>query len=255
MDRDQRIYQVKDLAQLANLSVRTLHHYDHIGLLRPTARTDAGYRLYTGEDLLRLQQILLHRERGLKLDEIRRLLDDPGFDLRQALLEQRQHLSQQARRTAAQLKAIDAALAALHKEQDMSGEELFQGFDPSQHEEEAQQRWGHTQAWRQSQRRTAAYTPEDWARYQQQSQANYQALAQAMDRGHAPTSPHAMALAEAHRQLIHDWFYDCDHATHRGLADMYQADARFQANIDKHREGLSAYLSAAIHANATAHRA
>ena len=94
-----RYYQVKELAQIAGVSVRTLHHYDEIGLLVPRGRTDAGYRLYDDDDLLRLQQILIGRELGLALEQIRGSLDDPKFDRKRALLEQRGQLAQRARQT------------------------------------------------------------------------------------------------------------------------------------------------------------
>ena len=98
---------------MAGVSVRTLHHYDSIGLLVPRIRTDAGYRLYTDADLLRLQQILIGRELGLSLEEIRRSLDDPGFDRRIALIDQRARLRERVQQTEAMIRAIDAALAAL----------------------------------------------------------------------------------------------------------------------------------------------
>src|SRR5262245_65568763 len=107
-----RDYQVRDVARIARVSVRTLHHYDAIGLLVPTGRSTAGYRLYTDADLLRLQQILIGRELGLPLEEIRRSLDDPRFDRKAALLEQRQRLCERARQADAMIRAIDAALAA-----------------------------------------------------------------------------------------------------------------------------------------------
>src|SRR5262245_26607042 len=106
-------YQVKDVARLTRVSVRTLHHYDAIGLLVPTARTGAGYRLYTDSDLLRLQQILIRRELGLPLEEIRRSLDDPRFDRKAALLDQRERLHERARQAEAMIRAIDVALAEL----------------------------------------------------------------------------------------------------------------------------------------------
>src|SRR5687768_10099157 len=108
-----RYYQVKEVAQIAGVSVRTLHHYDEIGLLVPRGRTDAGYRLYDDDDLLRLQQILIGRELGLALEQIRGSLDDPKFDRKRALLEQRGQLAQRARQTDAMLRAVDAALALL----------------------------------------------------------------------------------------------------------------------------------------------
>ena len=108
-----RLYQVKELAQIANVSVRTLHHYDEIGLLRPSQRSASGYRKYDQGDVLRLQQILIQRELGLPLEEIRRCLDDPGFDQRRALLAQREQLRTRARHTAGMLQAVERALAAL----------------------------------------------------------------------------------------------------------------------------------------------
>src|SRR5579862_7831259 len=96
-----RTYLVKDVAELTGVSVRALHHYDEIGLLVPRARTDSGYRLYDDEELLRLQQILVGRELGLTLEEIRQSLDDPRFDRQAALREQRRALEARAGRTAA----------------------------------------------------------------------------------------------------------------------------------------------------------
>ena len=107
-----RAYQVKEVARLAGVSARTLHHYDSIGLLMPATRTSAGYRLYTDADLLRLQQILISRELGLTLEEIRRSLDDPRFDRKAALLDQRERLKDRARQAEAIIRAIDVAMAA-----------------------------------------------------------------------------------------------------------------------------------------------
>ena len=126
---------MKEVARLAGVSVRTLHHYDSIGLLVPRTRTAAGYRLYTDADLLRLQQILIGRELGLSLEEIRRSLDDPRFDRKVALLDQRKRLRDRARQAEAMIRAIDVALAALDGSRtkgEMKMEDLFEGFDPSQ---------------------------------------------------------------------------------------------------------------------------
>ena len=130
-----RTYQVKEVARLAGVSVRTLHHYDSIGLLPPGTRTAAGYRLYTDADLLRLQQILISRELGLTLEEIRRSLDDPRFDRKAALLDQRERLKDRARQAEAMIRAIDVALAALDGsgKGEMKMEDLFKGFNPSQY--------------------------------------------------------------------------------------------------------------------------
>src|SRR6188472_2059890 len=108
-----RTYRVADVARVSGVSIRALHHYDAIGLLVPTGRTEAGYRLYTDADLLRLQQILIRRELGFSLDEIRRSLDDPHFDHRTALVEQRGRLQAKAQAIEGMLRAIGAALAVV----------------------------------------------------------------------------------------------------------------------------------------------
>src|SRR5262245_46166947 len=106
-------YTVSQVSRLARLSVRALHHYDEIGLLTPSARSEAGYRLYSEADLERLQQILFFRELAFPLEEIRKILDDPGFDRRAALLMQRTLLEERAGQTRALIAAVDRALAAL----------------------------------------------------------------------------------------------------------------------------------------------
>jgi DNA-binding transcriptional MerR regulator len=250
--------QVKEVARIAGVSVRALHHYDDIGLLAPSARTEAGYRLYSDDDLLRLQQILIGRELGMSLEEIKRSLDDPTFDRRAALEKQRQEITTRAERAAAILRAIDAALAALTNEggkamKDMSKEEitaLFDGFDPSRHEAEVRDRWGDTGAHKESARRTSQYTKADWQRYKVESDAIMGDAAKLFLSGAAPAAAAAMAVAERHRLSIDRWFYPCAPAMHAGLADLYEVDDRFAANIDKHASGLTTWWSAAIRANA-----
>lgn len=251
-------YQVKELAEAAGVTVRTLHHYDAIGLLVPSGRTEAGYRLYTDADALRLQQILIGRELGLSLEDIRRMLDDPSFDRREALLRQRAELVQRGQRVERMIRAIDAALAAstqdplapLTEETAMSLKDILDGFDPSQYEEEAQQRWGDTDAYAESTRRAKKYTAEDWKRYRAESDAIMRDAAAALAAGKRPDDPDVMDVAERHRLSIDQWFYPCSKEMHRNLADMYEADERFAANIDGYAANLTPFLSAAIRANA-----
>lgn len=239
-------------ARLAGVSVRTLHHYDEIGLLVPKLRSAAGYRLYDRGDLLRLQQILIGRELGLSLQEIGRALDDPGFDLGEALRSQRRQLQGRAERTAAMLRSVDAALAILDAERgsNVDMKAVFDGFDPSRYEEEARRRWGETDAYKESARRTSRYTETDWKRLEVEQNRIYGDAAAAMNAGTLPEDPAAMSVAERHRLLIDRWFYPCSKAMHRGLADMYEADTRFARNIDRHGQGLTPFLAAAIRANA-----
>lgn len=263
MTRNRR-YLVKEVSEIAGVSVRTLHHYDEIGLLVPRDRTDAGYRLYDDEDLLRLQQILLGRELGLTLEEIRRSLTDPQFDRRSALLLQRAELEKRALQTTAMLRAIDAALAlidsggsaetnATSSAATVDLKQIFDGFDPSRYEAEAEQRWGDTDAFAESKRRTQGYTAEDWQRLATEQAAIYGDAFKALQAGKSPADADVMDVAERHRQSIDRWFYPCSHGMHRSLAAMYEQDSRFAGNIDKYGPGLTPFLASAIRENAKRH--
>jgi DNA-binding transcriptional MerR regulator len=246
-----RTYQVKEVAEVSGVSVRALHHYDAIGLLTPRARSAAGYRLYDEEDLLRLQQILIGRELGLSLEAIRRSLDDPAFDRRAALLLQRAELAARAERAGDMVRAIDAALTAI-EEKDMrkaNFEKIFDGFDPARYEDEAKQRWGHTDAYKTSAQRTKSYSDADWRKLKDEQAAIYADALAAMKEGVRFDEPRAMDVAERHRLSIDRWFYPCSAQMHCGLADLWEADRRYADNIDKHGAGLTQYLAAAVRAN------
>jgi MerR family transcriptional regulator, thiopeptide resistance regulator len=238
---------------LAGVSVRTLHHYDSIGLLVPQARTAAGYRLYSDADLLRLQQILIGRELGLSLEEIRRSLDDARFDLKTALLEQRERLKVRARHAEAMVRAIEVALAAL----DGNGEKgiakmenLFEGFNPAEYDEEVRRKWGQSEAFVESTKRTAHYTSDDWKAVRAEQASIYDQACAAMRAGKTPSDGTVMDIAERHRLSIERWFYPCTPSMHRGLASMYEGDDRFRQTIDEHGEGLTVFFAEAIRANA-----
>jgi DNA-binding transcriptional MerR regulator len=248
-----RAYQVREVARIAGMSIRALHHYDSIGLLVPKERTGSGYRLYSDDDLLRLQQILIGRELGLSLEDIRRALDDPRFDRRAALQAQRTQLQQRARQTSEMIGAIDAALALIDHCQTgetMDMKQIFSGFDPAKYEEEAKQRWGNTETYRESKRRTDRYGPKEWQQIQAEQAQIYADAAGALDAGKDATDPEVMAIADRHRLFIDRWFYACTESMHRGLTQLYESDARFAENIDKHGAGLTTYLVAALRANA-----
>ena len=249
-----RTYQVKDVAQLTGVSVRTLHHYDAVGLLVPGARTAAGYRLYTDADLLRLQQILIGRELGLSLEEIRRTLDDPRFDRKAALLDQRERLRERARQTEAMMRAVDAALDGLGHKGEMNMKDLFEGFDPSRYEAEARDQWGTSEAFVESAQRTSRYTPDDWKAVQAEQAAIYGDAYSALQAGQRPSDTAVMDIAERHRLSIDRWFYRCSYSMHSGLASMYESDDRFTQSIDGHGQGLTSFLAEAIRANAARHQ-
>jgi MerR family transcriptional regulator, thiopeptide resistance regulator len=240
-------------ARLARVSVRTLHHYDEIGLLHPSERSAAGYRRYGAADLERLQLILFYRELGFGLADIGRIMRDPNFDRRTALLAQRELLSRKAEQTRSMLGAIDVALAAIEKGMTMDRTEMFEAFgdfDPTQYEDEVKERWGETDAYRESARRTGRYTKDDWKRLGAETEAIEAGLASLLASGESASSEAAMDLAERHRLHIDRWFYPCSHQMQVGLSEMYVADDRFRKHYDDRQAGLAQYVHDAIAANA-----
>ena len=243
---------VGEVAALARVSVRTLHYYEQVGLVTPSRRTDAGYRLYDSPDLERLQQVLFYKELGFALEEIRTLMDDPAFDRREALLAQRKMLLEQTARLARLADLIDRTLRSMDGGIGMSKEDMFEafdGFDPAEYEEEVQERWGHTDAYRESARRTKAYTKQDWERFKAESEEIHLAIAALMDEGVPPGDPRAMDQVERHRLQIDRWFYPCSREMHANLGLMYVADPRFTATYEKMHEGMAQYVCDAIQAN------
>lgn len=246
-------YSVGDVSKMSGVSVRALHHYDRIGLLEPTRHSDAGYRLYTQADLERLQQILFYKELGFGLDGISKVMNDRAFDRNEALVMQRRLLAEKAERILTMMDAVDAALAAAEKGIAMSEEEMFEvfgDFDPKQYEDEAQQRWGDTDAYKESARRTKRYTKADWQRFKDESEAQMARMVELFDAGVAPDDERALDVAEAARLQIDTWFYPCSKQMHVNLGEMYIADPRFTAYYDKHRDGLAVWFHDAIKANA-----
>lgn len=246
---------VGEAARIAKVSVRTLHHYDEIGLLCPSGRTQAGYRLYEQADLERLHQILLFRELGFALPDINRIMLDPAFDRAEALRAQRSLLAEKTQRTHSMLAAVDAALASIEEGRTMTDQErtdmfgeLFDGFNPDDYEAEVQERWGDTEAYRQSAERTKRYTKADWEQIKTEMDESTGAFIALMDAGVPADSPQAMALAEAKREHISKWFYDCPLEFYGNMACIWVNDPRFTKNIDKDREGLAAYQYAAVQA-------
>ncbi len=244
------------VARLAGVTVRTLHHYDEIGLLSASGRSDAGYRRYADADLERLQRILFYRELGFGLDQIKDVMTDGSADPVAHLRRQHAMLLDRIGRLQRMAAAVEKAMEARTMGINLTPEErleVFGDFDPEEHAAEAEERWGDTDAFKESQRRAASYTKADWQRINAQGQAAIDQVVGAMNSGKPAGSPEAMAGAEAHRQQITDAFYDCTYEGHVGLAEMYIADPRFTATYEKIATGLAQYLHDAIKANAARH--
>jgi DNA-binding transcriptional MerR regulator len=246
-------YSVGRVAALSGVTIRTLHHYDEIGLLSPGGRSDAGYRVYEEADLERLQRILFYRELGFTLKEISTIVDDPSTDAMGHLRRQRGLLVERIERLNAMVDAIDYEMEAKTMDIRLTPEERFEVFGefrPEEHAEEAERRWGETDSYKESSRRVSKYTKEDWLKLKAEGEEVEARLAAAFEAGLAPDSEQAMAAAEAHRQHISRWFYECTYDIHRGLAEMYVSDERFRSHYDKRSPGLASFVREAVLANA-----
>ncbi len=244
-------FTVGELAKLTGVTVRTLHHYDEIGLVRPSARSAAGYRLYDDGDVARLQQVLLHRELGLPLEQIAAVIDAPGFRRVDALRAQRAALAEKRDRLDGMLAAVDAALRLAERTTEMEPEDvktMFDGFDHTQYDEEARQKWGESEAYKESARRTKQYGKAEWEQIRRDWEAIYARLAELMREGASPDDARCNGMVEAHRAHIDRWFYPCSREMHASLAEMYVADPRFTANLDKIAPGFAEFLHDAIRA-------
>ena len=244
---------VGQVAEAAGVTVRTLHHWESVGLVVPSGRTAAGYRLYLADDVARVQQVLAHRALGFSLEEVRALLDDDEVDVAEELRRQSERLRASAQRLLAMADAVDRHRRARQMGIELEPHEVLEVFgqqDPAQHAEEAEQRWGGTDAYRQSQERTRRYGKDDWLRLRAEQEELLQRTAAAAAAGVPPDGEEAVALAEEHRLGIDRWFYDCPPEMHRGLGRMYVEDERFTGYYDGLHPGLAQWLHAAIEANA-----
>ena len=241
-----------EVATFAGVTIRTLHHYDEVGLVVPSARTGAGYRLYAPSDLERLQLVLFYRELGFGLAEIGRLLDHPDFDRGEALRTQRDLLTAQTQRLEHMIRAVDQAIAAHEKGEKMTDETMFEVFGEEQRvlQTEAEQRWGDTDAFRESRQRTRRYTRQDWEELKAESEAIMRRIAEVYRSRATPNSGVAMDAVEVHRRQITDRFFECSHEMQVQLGESYVQDPRFTATYEAIEPGLTLWVRDAIQANA-----
>lgn len=235
---------IRELAKESGISVRTLHYYDAIGLLKPERINAAGYRVYGPLAIKRLQQILFYKEMDLALDTIRGLLDDPDFDEKQTLNQHKEALLLKRARLDGLLGLIDQILEGGNnmslKEFDM---EAIRAHE-KKYADEAEKKYGASDAYKESKRRTGKYTAQDWQCIQAESEAIYMALAE--KRHGEPGDVQVQELVQQWQALISRWFYPCSDEILQGLGEMYMQDERFKENIDEYGAGLTEFFSQAI---------
>ncbi|MEM7800827.1 MAG: MerR family transcriptional regulator [Chloroflexota bacterium] len=231
---------MKELADLAGVSRRTLHYYDQIDLLKPSKTTEKGYRLYDDQSLFRLQQILFYREIGIELIEIKAVLDDPNFDLIEALHAHRARLTVEMGRLGRLIHTVDETLKHLNGKVDMAKKKIFEGFNKDRAQEAVDQ-WGETaqesiQLWN-------SYGPEQQQAIMDEGNAIYAEIVENMERG--PDSPEIRALLVRWHQHLR-YFYEPTIEVLEGLGNLYAEHPDFNAKFSALHSDLPDFLKASI---------
>lgn len=235
-------YTVKQLADLAFVSVRTLHFYDEVGLLKPAFTAKNGYRVYEEKELLRLQQILFFRELGFSLDEIREIIDAPNFSVLIALRDHKKSIELQKKRLDGLLATIDKTIGKVQNKKYMKDEELYGSFtkeEMEKYQEEARQKWGNTDA--QSQVRVKEMGKDGLNQVLKENSKLTEEIASRMKNGDSPTDTNIQNLIAKHYVALRA-FYEPNTELYRGLAEMYIADERFKATYEKVAQGLAQFM-------------
>lgn len=245
-------YKIKEVADMVGISIRTLHHYDNISLVRPEAITESGYRLYSDKDLERLQQVLFFKELDFNLHEIKEILNNPNFDRKHALLAQKDLLYKKMYRLKAIVSTLDKTLASIEGGIEMSKNDMFKAFDiadieksQKEYAEEARNKYGNSEAYKESEKKASRYTKDDWARIITRGNEIYAKIASLMEQG--ATDPAVQEAIGEWRQHITDNFYNCTLDIFKGLGDLYVDDERFTKSINRVHPGLAQFLKEAIH--------
>ncbi|MBQ9956855.1 MAG: MerR family transcriptional regulator [Ruminococcus sp.] len=237
---------IREFAKLTGVSVRTLHYYDEIGLLKPSfVEEQNGYRFYDERCLERMQEILFYRELDFPLKDIGEIMSSPDYDKQTALKEQRRLLTLKKERLERLITALDGA---------MKGENLSMNiFDNSEYEaqreqyaKEAKEKWGFTEAYKESAEKTKDYSKEKWSNVSEGMNTLMAEFAECRAGGNAPESNEAQALVKKWQNYITENFYTCTKEILAGLGQMYIADERFKDNIDKHGKGTAEFMCQAI---------
>jgi len=240
-------YTIQKLANLGNVSVRTLHYYDEIGLLKPSHIGKNSYRYYEEKELLKLQQILFFRELEFPLEKIKKLLNSPYFDEETAFIDHKTTLLLKKKRIEKLIRLIDKTMQDIKNNLVIdNAEELYDAFkddDVREYQKEVEERWGNTNAYKQSMAKVNKMTKKEMEKLKEEGKIFTQKLADSMDKG--IESKEVQDLISEHYKGI-QFFYDCPIEMYRNLGKMYVDDVRFTAYYDKFRPGLAVFVRDAI---------
>ena len=247
MSNDTTLYTVGEVAERFSLTVRTLRHWEAQGLLAPTTRSWSNYRLYSREDCARVQRIVIYRATGMKLTDIKELLDS-GDTAVDHLKRQRERLVAHRRETDAMIEALDTLLEDAMNDNVLTMEEIGEilgDADFSAHQSEAEERYGDTDDWRESRVRTASWRSADWRQNAERFQDIERRMIDAIRDGAAPDSERAVGLVEEHREALSE-FFSVTPAKHYIVSRGYIHDERFREHYDSQQVGFAQWLADAI---------
>lgn len=238
-------YTIKEIADLAGVTTRTIRYYDEIGLLSPAETGGNGYRYYDQDSVLRLQQVLFFRELDVPLKDIQHIMNLPEFSLLEALENHRSTLTGRAKRLETLIETVDQTIATIKGEWKMTDKGYFEGFDESQYEEEAKQRWGHTAQYAESQRKWSSYSKDQKAAIKAEGrEINVRMVSTNPDA--RPDDPDVQAAVGEYHAYLNKYFYTCEVNFLLGLAEMWVSDPRFAVNYERVREGGAAFVRQAV---------
>lgn len=236
---------ISEMAKISGVSIRTLHYYDAIGLLKPSmVIPETGYRYYDDAAVMRLQQILFYRELDFPLKKIVKIMQASEYNKEEALLKQRELLKLKRKRLD---KLIKLLTANLEGDTMMSFKEFGTteiDYAKAKYAQEVENRWGTTDAYKQSQKKTSSYSKEEWKGVKEQMDVLLDKFSQCLDL--APEDTKVQELVSQWQQYITNTYYDCTKEILSGLGQMYMADERFKKNMDKFAEGTTKLMSEAI---------
>ncbi len=241
-------YTVNQLAKLAGISVRTLHYYDEIGLLKPSFAKANGYRCYGEKQLVKLQQILFFRELEFPLEKIKQIMQSPRFDSVAALADQQKLLELKQKKIERLIKTITKTIQSLKGGGYMNNDDKYSAFnDPTyqKYKEEVEQRWGNTEAYKQSIERVGKMSKVELDRVKAEAEEITQSTATLQIQGFSPTSPEVQKQINRFYRHLHN-FYDPSYEMFKGLGQMYVDDPRFTAVYEKHAKGFAKYMRDAM---------
>ncbi len=247
------MYSIKQIADLAGVSTRTIRFYDQQGILLPARIEENGYRFYDQNSLLRLQQVLFFRELDVPLKEIQSILDQPDFNPFQALQQHHRTITNRVKRLNKLLTTIEKTMFSLQGDNKMEDQEYFEGFDETQYEEEARERWGNTSHYRESQKKWASYTREQKEDIKKEG-GRIAIRMVTEDPDAKPDDPEVQTAVGDYYNYLNKYFYTCEVSFLRGLADMWVQDPRFAINYERIREGGAAFVRDAVQIYCDHHR-